>query len=77
MISRLQAGDFSDVQHIENVNWIELPEYFRHSKDLFVAKVVGESMNKRIKNGSYCLFRANPIGTRNGKIVLAKLLEFN
>lgn len=71
----IAAGDFSDVQHVENVKWVELPEHFKHSKDLFVAKVVGESMNRRIRNGSYCLFKANPVGTRNGKIVLAKLLD--
>lgn len=71
----IAAGDFSDVQHVDNVKWVELPEHFRHSKDLFVAKVVGESMNRRIKNGSYCLFKANPVGTRKGKVVLAKLLD--
>jgi uncharacterized protein len=37
-----------------------------------VAQVVGESMNKRIPNGAWCLFRANPQGTRNGKIVVVQ-----
>ena len=27
---------------------------------MFVVKVVGESMNRVIPNGSWCLFRANP-----------------
>jgi len=29
-------------------------------------------MNRRIPNGSWCLFRANPGGTRNGKVVLVQ-----
>jgi hypothetical protein len=28
-------------------------------------------MNRRIPNGSWCLFRANPGGSRQGKVVLA------
>ena len=43
--------------------------------DLFVAQVVGESMNQQIPNGAWCLFRLNPGGTRNGKIVLAQLRD--
>jgi hypothetical protein len=34
--------------------------------------VVGESMKKRISNGSWCLIKTNPIGSRNGKIVLVQ-----
>jgi len=37
-----------------------------------VAKVVGHSMEPRIYDGEYCLFRANPVGSRQGKIVLAQ-----
>ena len=29
-------------------------------------------MNRRIPNGSWCLFRANPSGSRKGKIVLVQ-----
>jgi hypothetical protein len=38
---------------------------------LFVAQVVGESMNRRITNGAWCLFRLHPKGSRQGKVVLA------
>lgn len=37
---------------------------------MFVARVVGESMNKRIPNGAWCLFNIKPGGTRQGKVVL-------
>jgi hypothetical protein len=39
---------------------------------LFVAQVVGESMNRRIPNGAWCLFRANPQGSREGKVVVVE-----
>ncbi|HEX8546763.1 MAG TPA: S24 family peptidase [Cytophagaceae bacterium] len=38
----------------------------------FVCKVVGESMNTIIPNGSYCLFKQYEGGSRNGKIVLVE-----
>lgn len=66
------AGGFSEQQDIENVNWIALPDNIQPSKDLFACYVVGESMNKVIPNGSVCLFRAHPGGSRNGKIVLVQ-----
>ncbi len=72
---KIAAGPFGAFQHLDEDSneWIELPEGFKYSPDLFVAKVSGESMNKRIPNGSWCLFKANPKGTKQGKIVLAQL----
>ena len=39
---------------------------------LFVAQVIGESMNRRIPNGSYCVFRYPVTGSRNGRVVLVE-----
>jgi hypothetical protein len=39
---------------------------------MFIAQVVGDSMNRKIPNGSWCLFKTNPEGTRQGKIVVAQ-----
>jgi hypothetical protein len=61
-----------DIGAIEQYNWVELPEAFRPQAGLFVAKVVGESMNRRIPNGSWCLFKLAPGGTRQGKVVLVQ-----
>ena len=69
------AGGFSEAQNIEEYQWVKLPEYIKASKDMFVVRVVGESMNRKIPNGSWCLFKANPAGTRNGKIVLVQHRE--
>ena len=66
------AGSFSDSQYAEDCEWVELPEHFSTSKGMFVIRVVGESMNRRIPNGSWCLFKSNPAGTRNDKVVLAE-----
>ena len=72
------AGDFSGLQESEYEqyqeidSWIELPHPFRASKEYFICEIRGESMNKIIPNGSYCLFKKYSGGSRNGKIVLAK-----
>ena len=66
------AGEFSPQQTGEDFDWVELPEEFATCQGMFVLRVVGDSMNKRIPNGAWCLFRANPGGTRNGKVVLVQ-----
>ena len=71
---RFAAGAFSDEQAMEDGanDWVVLPEWVRPQPGLFVAQVVGESMNRRIPNGSWCLFHANPSGTREGKVVVVQ-----
>lgn len=81
---KVAAGKFSDEQNIVEwingqseeeiaaIDWVELPDSFRHQRGLFVAQVIGESMNRRIPNGAWCLFKLNPEGTRQGKVVLAQ-----
>ena len=71
---RLAAGAFSDTQALEDGAqvWVALPDWVRPQPGLFVAQVVGESMNRRIPNGAWCLFRANPAGTRQGKVVVVQ-----
>jgi len=64
-----QAGDRGNIGQYQ---WVELPDSFRIKPGQFVARVVGESMNKRIPNGAWCLFSLNPSGTRQGKVVLVQ-----
>ncbi|WP_051234301.1 S24 family peptidase [Halomonas halocynthiae] len=68
----IAAGEFSEMQIADAEHWVELPDFMRASPDLFVSRVVGESMNRRIPNGAWCLFRANPSGTRQGKVVVVQ-----
>jgi SOS-response transcriptional repressor LexA len=42
---------------------------------MFVAQVVGRSMEPLIPDGSYCVFSAPVMGTRNGKTVLVQLRD--
>jgi len=68
------AGDFSEIQmvNMRDHKWVKIPPRYKPSTDLFACKVIGESMNKVIPNGSLCLFRQDGGGSRNGKIVLAE-----
>jgi len=69
------AGDFSELQTVDDNKWIQLPEYIHFSEDYFACKVIGESMNKIIPNDSICLFKKYRGGSRNGRIVLAGSTE--
>ncbi|MBK6267332.1 DUF2075 domain-containing protein [Marivirga sp. S37H4] len=66
------AGSFSENQQHSELTWVEVPDGIRVSEGDFICKVVGESMNKRIPNGSLCLFKHYTGGSRNGKIVLVE-----
>lgn len=66
------AGGFSMEQHLEVCDWVRLPEPFTHKRGYFVVQVMGESMNRRIPNGAWCLFKEDQGGSRNGKIVLVQ-----
>ena len=66
------AGNFSDLQQHSELTWVELPFHISVKKGYFVCRVIGESMNKKIPNGSYCLFKQDEGGSRNGKIVLVE-----
>jgi hypothetical protein len=69
------AGPFSDEQQPSEIDWVELPDIFHPRPGLFVIQIVGESMNRRIPNGSWCLFRKDLGGTRQRKVVLVQLSE--
>lgn len=71
------AGTFSDRQHIEDgdFEWAMVESRHRLRPGMFVAQVVGKSMEPVIPDGAYCLFRAPVGGTRQGKIVLVELRE--
>lgn len=72
---RAAAGSFSEFQQVEHKNWVAVPDGIAVGKNLFACRVVGESMNKIIPDGAVCLFRLNPGGSRNGKIVLVECAD--
>jgi hypothetical protein len=63
------AGSFSEMQSEKNFRIIEGPENIS-GNDYFACRIIGESMNRVIPNGSICLFKFYNGGSRNGKIVL-------
>jgi SOS-response transcriptional repressor LexA len=71
------AGAFGDPQHIEDENfeWVAVESRHRLCKGMFVAQVVGKSMEPAIPDGAFCLFRAPVEGTRQGRTVLVQLRD--
>jgi len=67
---RAAAGNLGEEMQVEAEDWVAAPEGMRLSRDLFVAHVVGRSMEPRIPDGSLNLFRLHPAGSRQGKILL-------
>lgn len=66
------AGSFSELQAEKNYTELEVDEKYSLNDDYFACKVVGESMNKRVPNGSICIFKKDSGGSRSGKIVLVE-----
>ena len=70
------AGGFGDPQHIgehDDTEWVAVDSRHRLRPGMFVARVVGKSMEPAIPDGSWGLFRAPVEGTRQGKTVLVRL----
>jgi type I restriction-modification system DNA methylase subunit/SOS-response transcriptional repressor LexA len=74
---KVAAGAFGDPQHIEHddFEWVAVGSRHRTHVGMFVAQVVGKSMEPVIADGAWCLFRAPVEGTRQGKIVLVQLRD--
>jgi hypothetical protein len=64
------ASGFGETEHVEALGWKKLDFHVRDGKEYFIAKVKGKSMEPTIPDGSYCLFRWEKGGSRNGLIVL-------
>jgi hypothetical protein len=65
------AGGWSDLQKHEEFLWVKV-ENWKPRENQFIVQVVGESMNKVIPNGSWCVFEKYSGGSREGKIVLVQ-----
>lgn len=65
------AGYFGEGKAVELEGWVEVTGRKKLTEDMFVARIVGHSMEPEVHDGDYVILRANPAGTRNGRIVLA------
>lgn len=66
------AGRFGNGEAVEPEAWVEADRIGKLDDRMFVARAVGRSMEPTIHDGDLLVFRANPMGTRQGKIVLAQ-----
>ncbi len=72
------AGAFSNTQNVEadkDLKWVEVSTGRRLRPGMFVAQIVGRSMEPAVPDGAYGLFRSPVEGTRQGKIVLVQLRD--
>lgn len=72
------AGGFGDPHELLNEwdrEWVE-PDTGRELREgMFVAQVVGRSMEPRIPDGAYCLFASPVTGSRQGLTVLVGMRD--
>ncbi len=68
------AGKFLDNEEITEDGWEEAPVGLRMHENMFVARIVGQSMEPRIPDGSLCVFHTGVTGSRQGKLVLVEYL---
>ena len=72
------AGDFGDPHESLSdweQDWVEVDTGRTLRDGMFVAQVVGKSMEPRIPDGSYCLFAGPVTGSRQGRTVLVRLRD--
>lgn len=67
---RAAATRFGEDMEIEADEWVRVPENLRLTRDMFVGRVVGRSMEPLIPDGSLCIFRYSVVGSRQGKLLL-------
>ncbi len=66
------AGGFDNPQSVEPDGWVEPNTQDKLRPGMFVAQVIGRSMEPRIPDGSWCLFQSPVEGSRQGRIVLVQ-----
>lgn len=67
---RAAATKFGEAMESELESWVRVPENMRLTDQMFVARVVGRSMEPLIPDDSLCVFRAPVVGSRNGRRLL-------
>jgi phage repressor protein C with HTH and peptisase S24 domain len=72
---RAAATKFGEDAEVEELEWVRVPEGVRLKEGMFVAQVVGRSMEPLIPDGSYCIFRAPVVGARQGRRLLIQEIK--
>ncbi len=66
------CGYFGEGEEVIEKGWIKVEGLGRLNRNMYIVQAVGNSMEPEIQDGDYCVFRANPAGSREGKIILAQ-----
>lgn len=66
------CGYFGEGELVNENGWMKVEGMGKINRNMFIVQAVGHSMEPLIQDGDYCVFRANPAGSRQGKIVLAE-----
>lgn len=66
------CGYFGEGEEVSELGWIRAEGVGKLNRNMFVVQASGHSMEPRINDGDFCVFRANPAGSRQGKIVLVQ-----
>lgn len=72
---QVAAGKFLENDEVTEQGWEEVPAGLHTTSDMFVAEIVGHSMEPMIPDGSLCVFRSGVSGSRAGRLVLVENLE--
>jgi SOS-response transcriptional repressor LexA len=68
------AGKFLENQEVSEESWVEAPPDLKLTREMFLARIAGRSMEPLIPDGSLCVFRAGVTGSRQGRLVLVEAL---
>ena len=69
---RAACGYFGDGEPVEAGGWVKVDGLGRLNRNMFVVRASGRSMEPLIHDGDLCVFRLNPVGSRQGKILLVQ-----
>lgn len=66
------CGYFGEGEIVNELGWIKVEAMGKLNRNMYVVQAIGHSMEPIIHDGDFCIFRANPAGSRQGKIVLTQ-----
>lgn len=69
---RAACGKFSRYESVSERGWIKVEHLGRLHPGMFVVEATGHSMEPLIRDGDFCVFRSNIVGSRRDKIVLVQ-----
>jgi SOS-response transcriptional repressor LexA len=72
---RAAATKFGEGMEAGEEEWVRAPGNLRLSDGMFIAQVVGRSMEDLIPDGSDCIFRSPVTGSRNGRYLLIEKFD--